>query len=70
MNALRRLLHRHYDPDWRRENVHDYFECRCGARRVRRAFANLDGPLTRPGWWPLLVDEHGRHLDDSGWVKP
>ena len=63
---LRRILHRHRDPAWQQRDVHRYYECRCGAKRVTRAFSNLDGP-SDPAW-PPLRDLHGQMVMDSGWT--
>ena len=62
---LPHLVHR--DPHWRIIGVHRYYQCKCGARRVMRAYSNLMGPVD-PGW-PDLFDKHGQFLDDSGWVR-
>jgi hypothetical protein len=62
------MFHRHRDPNWKLHNVHRYYLCRCGARRVCRAFANLDGPTLGPPW-PPMVDHHGMPVFDTGWVK-
>lgn len=61
-----RWPHFHDDPHWRVRYVHAYYQCRCGARRVRRAYVNQDGPVE--AGWPDLVDSHGYPVDDSGWV--
>jgi len=60
-----RLPHFHDDPDWQAD-LHAYYECRCGARRTRRLYSNIDGP-ERPGW-PRLSDRHGMPINDTGWV--
>jgi hypothetical protein len=57
--------HIHYDPNWTVEGVNAYAQCRCGARRTRRAFTNLAGPTKRG--WPALVNRHGMPVPDSGW---
>ncbi len=61
-----RWPHFHRDPDWQ-AGLHIYYQCRCGARRTRRRYWNIDGP-ERPGW-PRLMDRHGMPTDDTGWVK-
>jgi len=61
-----RWPHFHSDPNWQVRNVHRYFECKCGARRVARAYSNLDGPVEQG--WPDMVDSHGQPTNDSGWV--
>ena len=57
----------HRDPDWQYRGVHIYYQCRCGARRVRQAHANWDGPAELG--WPPLRDRHGVPVTDSGWRK-
>jgi hypothetical protein len=59
-------LHWHRDPDWQLVGVWQYHHCRCGAVRIRRAYANLLGPA-HWRWSRLLVDRHGQPLKDSGW---
>lgn len=61
-------FHVHGDGQWQVRGCWRYFQCKCGARRVRRHYANLVGPV-RPGWAGLLRDSHGQDLDDSGWVR-
>jgi hypothetical protein len=63
-----RWPHFHSDPDWKIVNCHRLFECRCGARRTRRAYLNIMGPI-HPGW-PDTMDRHGVDHNDSGWVMP
>lgn len=63
-----KLPHFHSDPDYRRVNVHYLYECRCGAKRTRRAYSNIDGPI-HPDW-PSTTDRHGTYRMDSGWVSP
>jgi len=63
---LPHLIHR--DPAWEIRGIHAYYECRCGARRVRRFYRNRSGP-TEQGW-PQLTDRHGQPRDDSGWQRP
>lgn len=58
--------HFHRDPDWQ-AGTHAYYQCRCGARRTRRLYSNLDGP-ERAGW-PMLRDSHGMPVNDTGWKK-
>lgn len=67
MRWLRDLLHAHHDPDYRLIGVNVYYICRCGARRVRRAYSTLLGPIA--SGWPRLVDRHGFPRDDSGWER-
>lgn len=59
--------HFHSDPNWQVRNVHRYYQCRCGARRVSIAYTNLSGPV-EPGW-PPMYDSHGNRVYDTGWVK-
>lgn len=59
--------HFHSDPNWRVVGANAYYECRCGARRVRRAYSNLGSPV-EPGW-PRMADSHGMPRNDTGWVK-
>lgn len=65
---LRAFFHVHRDPDWQADGPWCYYVCRCGARRIRARYSNLTGPA-RQGWNRLLIDRHGQHLNDSGWVK-
>lgn len=58
-------LHIHRDPNWQKRGVWACYECRCGARRVRRIVINLMGPV--PPGWPQPVDTHGVSRLDSGW---
>lgn len=60
---LPHLFHR--DPDWQQRGPYAYYQCRCGARRVRHIVVTLPGTIL-PGW-PRLVDRHGRRVYDSGW---
>lgn len=60
-------LHVHYDRQWTSNGLHDYAQCRCGARRVRRRSWSVAGPVT--GGWPVLADKHGLDIGDTGW-KP
>lgn len=59
-------MHFHRDPDFQLVGCWLYYECKCGARRVRRAYYNLMGP-SKPGW-PLTRNKHGQPVDDTGWV--
>lgn len=59
--------HFHSDPNWQAGMVHAYYQCSCGARRVRRLYTNMNGP-TEQGW-PRLVNSHGMQINDTGWVK-
>ncbi len=59
--------HIHWDRRWEERGLFVYYQCRCGARRIRRAFLNWDGPA-EPGW-PPLRDKHGREVFDSGWHR-
>lgn len=59
--------HFHSDPNWELRNCNYYYQCSCGARRVKRAYRNMYGVIERG--WPRLVDGHGRPLNDTGWVK-
>lgn len=61
------LFHIHYDRDWQMDGSNALYECRCGARRVRRMYT---GVYTVSSGWPRLVDRHGRGVMDTGWVKP
>ena len=61
----RRLLHVHRDLDYQLRGVHYYYQCKCGARRVRLAYTRMCGPVD-PGW-PQLTDRHGNPVRDSGW---
>lgn len=61
-----RWFHIHTDRNWR-AGIHCYYQCRCGARRTRRLYRNIDGP-ERAGW-PILRDSHGMSIDDTGWKK-
>ena len=65
---LRRVLHIHRDPNYYLDNVWYCYQCRCGARRVRLAYANIIGP--EPAGWPRAIDRHGAAVNDSGWVAP
>ena len=65
---LKFRLHFHSDPNWEIRGVHRYDECSCGARRVRRAYRNMNGPVA--DGWPDLVNRHGQPLMDSGWHEP
>jgi hypothetical protein len=56
---------RHRDPDWQSDGIHAYYQCRCGARRVRRVNARMSGPVERG--WPQLTDRHGLPVFDTGW---
>lgn len=58
----------HRDPNWESRGMHAYYQCRCGARRVRKVPWGLAAPV-EPGW-PVLRDRHGRPSDDSGWQHP
>lgn len=60
---LPHLLHR--DSSWQVRGIHAYYQCRCGARRVKRVVTNLAGPID--AGWPRLLDAHGRPTTDSGW---
>jgi len=61
-----RWPHFHRDPDWQVDGANRYRQCRCGARRVTRAYATIVGPSRRG--WPSLVDRHGVPRNSSGWV--
>lgn len=61
-------FHIHRDPDWQDTGIFRLYECRCGAKRVRRVSLRMYGPI--PAGWPSLLDRHGRSVEDSGWVKP
>jgi hypothetical protein len=58
----------HHDPDWQVIGANQYHQCRCGARRVRNAYANRAGPVA--AGWPPLLSRHGYPLHDTGWAKP
>jgi hypothetical protein len=60
-----RWPHFHSDPNWQLRGVHVYYKCICGAKRVRRAYNNLNGPVE--SGWPRLVNSHGMPRNDSGW---
>jgi hypothetical protein len=47
--------------------VHAYYQCPCGARRVRRLYTNMNGPVKQG--WPRLVNSHGMPVRDTGWVE-
>lgn len=61
------MIHFHRDPNWQIIGANAYYRCKCGAQRVRMAYANIAGPV-EPGW-PDLIDKHGRSLHDTGWMK-
>lgn len=63
---LPHLFHR--DPNPEQIGVLRYHQCRCGARRVARAYSNIMG--VGACGWPRLIDSHGRPVWDSGWHKP
>lgn len=63
---LPHLFHR--DRHWQQRGLYVYYQCRCGARRVRRAVLNHHGPV-EPGW-PPLADRHGQPVNDTGWRRP
>lgn len=67
MNRLKAIFHIHHDKHWKLHGVNRYFECRCGARKVQRAYLNMHGPVA-PGW-PPLIDSRGRDVNSSGWKK-
>jgi hypothetical protein len=62
-----RWPHFHSDPNWRAGMVHAYYQCPCGARRVRRLYTNMNGPVKQG--WPRLVNSHGMPVRDTGWVE-
>jgi hypothetical protein len=62
---LPHLVHR--DRNWQLDGLYAYYQCRCGARRVRWVVRSLYGP-GRDGW-PELADQHGRQVDDTGWRR-
>lgn len=57
--------HLHWDAHWRNDGIFGLYQCRCGARRVRRVNYALMGPI--PHGWPPLEDRHGGPVNDSGW---
>lgn len=59
--------HLHSDPNWQQRGANAYYQCRCGARRVRRTSSRALSP-TLPGW-PILADHHGRSINDTGWRR-
>lgn len=61
-------LHVHRDPNWQSNGIHAYYQCRCGARRVRRVSQTMHGPMDHG--WPSLTDRHGMPVTDSGWHRP
>lgn len=63
-----RWPHFHSDPNWKIENCHALYECECGARRTRRAYSNITGPVLTG--FPDTFDSHGVYRMDSGWVLP
>lgn len=60
---LPHLFHR--DPNWETRGFYAYYECRCGARRVRKVPWGHAAPVE--SGWPSLIDNRGRRLNDSGW---
>lgn len=62
-----RLFHWHRDRNWQTDGIHAFYECRCGARRVRWVNLRIGAPL--PAGWPGLSDKHGRDVTDSGWKR-
>ena len=63
-----KLLHLHWDFGWRTDGTRAYYQCRCGARRVRRLPEAAMWVPQQPGW-PALVDRHGRSIADTGWKQ-
>jgi hypothetical protein len=62
---LPHLIHR--DRRWQIRGLFAYYECRCGARRIRWVNRGMCGP-PEPGW-PELQDKHGAEMYDSGWKR-
>ena len=62
---IRHSLHRHRDPDWQLVGCNRYEQCRCGARRVSRAYANIVSPVAID--WPPMRDQHNQASNTSGW---
>jgi hypothetical protein len=61
-------LHFHRDRNWTVAGTNRYYQCSvCGARRTVRLHRNQISP-TAAGW-PLLIDQAGRPVMDSGWQK-
>jgi hypothetical protein len=67
MNLVKgkRLFHVHRDRNYQLDGCWYRYECRCGARRTRQAYANMMGPV--PAGYPDPRDRHGNALSDSGW---
>lgn len=62
---MMKWFHIHRDPDHMVIGANVYYLCKCGAKRVRRAYSNLAGPVDVG--WPGLRDKHGFPVDDTGW---
>jgi hypothetical protein len=66
---MKRFIHWfHRDRHWQADGINAYYQCRCGAQRVRRLNEFKIGPV-RAGW-PPLQDQHGMPVTDTGWRKP
>lgn len=60
-------FHFHNDPNWQLDGAWYLHQCKCGARKITRAFNNMVSP--RPYGWPSNIDSHGVPYRSSGWVK-